>query len=136
MDFQKVFTHSIQGNNPHLDPHDAGPSCIKATIINTPEFTGKNDSAISKTLDEDLNISNDLKFLSLIGKVFGEAVPLKVIMAKMTRNWYKVKGDVIFTLMGNDFFLVWFMNDADYNFVWEKRPWYVEHQVFVLEKWI
>lgn len=72
--------------------------------------------------------------LYLIGKILGEPIPIKFIMTKCSVGWH-VAGEVSFVDMGNGFSLVKLTNELDCNRVFESPPWFVEGQVYCLQRW-
>jgi len=74
----------------------------------------------------------DLISLCLLGKIWGEAVPLSLIISKTKLDWKHVKGLVEYIDLGNGWVLLKFSTVADQEYVWVNRPWFVKGLSFVL----
>lgn len=85
---------------------------------------------------EEVEIPDCEKFenLFLIGKLLGESIPLKTIMSKTKADWTP-SGEVQCVDMGNEFILIKFVNEMDCNHVFFNQPWFVQGQIFNLQRW-
>lgn len=92
-----------------------------------------NDDDIPDLLASDLKDMTPFYHMYLIGKIFGEAVSIKFIIATCTFEW-KVTGEVNFMDMGNGFNLVMFSNEMDCITIFEGQPWFVGVQLFSLQR--
>jgi len=71
------------------------------------------------------SVSNSLEtFVSccLLGKVWGESVPLPAIIHRTKNNWKFVKGQLEYVDLGNDWILLRFANCQDKLMVYNERP--------------
>jgi len=73
--------------------------------------------------------------LCLLGKLWGETVPLAVVMAKTRKDWGFVKGQLDYLDLGNGWILFRFSNLHDISLVWNGRPWHVSGLNLVLKRW-
>ena len=74
--------------------------------------------------------------LCLLAKVWGETIPLPLIITKTKFDWKHVKGPVDYVELGNGWVLLRFATVADKEFVWFNRPWFVKGLNFVLSSWV
>jgi len=73
--------------------------------------------------------------LCLLGKPWGESIPLPVVISKTRKDWGFVKGQLDYLDLGNGWILFRFANALDLNLVWEGRPWHVSGLNLVLRRW-
>jgi len=73
--------------------------------------------------------------LCLLGKLWGETIPLSVVISKTRKDWGFIKGQVDYLDLGNGWILFRFSNLQDISLVWEGRPWHVSGLNLVLRRW-
>jgi len=73
--------------------------------------------------------------LCLLGKPWGDAIPLPVIISKTRKDWSFVKGHLEYLDLGNGWILFRFSTLQDINLVWEGRPWHVSGLNLALRRW-
>jgi len=76
-----------------------------------------------------------LSSLCLLGKPWGDPIPLSIIMSKTRKDWGFVKGQLDYLELGNGWILFRFSNLQDITLVWNGRPWHVSGLNLVLRKW-
>ena len=79
---------------------------------------------------------DDLLALCLLAKIWGEPIPLPLIISKTKLDWKYVKGMVEYIELGNGWILLKFSTVADKDYVWVNRPWFVKGLNFVLTTWV
>lgn len=67
--------------------------------------------------------------LHLTGKILGEILPIKLIIAECLMEWKPI-GDVELVDIGNGFYLIKSLNVMDRNSVLHGQPWFVGGQPF------
>jgi len=78
----------------------------------------------------------ELSACCLLGKIWGDAVPLSAIIHITRNEWKFTKGQIDYIDLGNDWILIRFANSQDKGLVFEQRPWYVNGLNFVLIPWV
>ena len=73
--------------------------------------------------------------LCLLGKPWGESIPLSIVMSKTRKDWGFIKGQVDYLDLGNGWTMFQFSNLQDLTLVWEGRPWHVSGLNLVLRCW-
>jgi len=68
----------------------------------------------------------------LLAKLWGESLPIPLIISKTTLEWKHVKGPVKYIELGNGWVLLRFSNVADKDYVWFNMPWFVKGLNFIL----
>ena len=86
-------------------------------------------SSVSTSLSE-------LSIFCLLAKLWGDSVPLPLIISKTKLDWKHVKGPVDYIDIRNGWFLLKFSTIADRDYVWVNRPWFVKGLNLVLTSWI
>lgn len=72
---------------------------------------------------QDLEVAEQYGKFCLVGKLFADqAASKEMIRTKLRRSW-KSSGNLSFKVLGENFFLVEFENEADKDRVLEGRPW-------------
>ena len=77
---------------------------------------------------------DELLACCIIGKIWGDPIPLPAIIHKTKKDWYFVKGQVDYIDAGNDCIMIRFANSEDRLLVYDQRPWHVNGLKFVLQK--
>jgi len=72
----------------------------------------------------------------LLGKIWGENIPLAAIMHRTRNEWKFIKGQIKFVDLGNEWTLLRFANAQDRGLVYDQRPWYVSGLNLVLIPWV
>jgi len=78
----------------------------------------------------------ELSAYCLLGKIWGEAVPLSAIIHRTRNEWKFTKGQIDYVDLGNDWVLIRFANSQDKGLVYDQRPWYVNGLNLVLIPWV
>uniref|UniRef100_A0A7C9ABN9 DUF4283 domain-containing protein n=2 Tax=Opuntia streptacantha TaxID=393608 RepID=A0A7C9ABN9_OPUST len=73
--------------------------------------------------------------LCLLGKPWGDPIPLAIIMSKTRKDWGFVRGQLDYLELGNGWILFRFSNLQDIALVWNGRPWHVSGLNLVLRRW-
>ncbi|ONI20845.1 hypothetical protein PRUPE_2G036800 [Prunus persica] len=71
----------------------------------------------------------------LVGKVFGVPVNSRVIRHRLKSEWKNLQGEVSIDHIGRDWYKVEFNAEVDVFFVLDNRPWFVQGQIFNLQRW-
>ena len=79
---------------------------------------------------------DDLITLCLLAKIWGEPIPLPLIISKTKLDWKHVKGMIEYIELGNGWILLKFSTVADKDYVWINRPWFVKGLNFILTAWV
>ncbi|KAJ8430149.1 hypothetical protein Cgig2_005511 [Carnegiea gigantea] len=79
---------------------------------------------------------DELIVLCLLAKIWGELLPLALIIAKIKMDWKHIRGQVDYIELGNGWVLLRCASILDKNYVWFNRPWFVEGLNLVLTPWI
>ena len=79
---------------------------------------------------------SELSIFCSLAKLWGDSVPLPLIISKTKLDWKHVKGPVDYIDLGNGWFLLKFSTVADRDYVWINRPWFVKGLNLVLSSWI
>ena len=79
---------------------------------------------------------DDLRTFCLLAKLWGESLPIPLIISKTKVDWKHVKGPVEYIELGNGWVLLRFATVADKDFVWFNRPWFVKGLNLVLSQWV
>ena len=79
--------------------------------------------------------SEGMSSLCLLGKPWGEPIPLSIIISKTRKDWSFLKGQLDYVELGNGWLLFRFSNLPDINLVWNGRPWHVSGLNLVLRRW-
>ena len=85
------------------------------------------------------NLSNSIDEFTaccLLGKIWGESVPLPVMIHRTRNDWRFIKGQVDYVDLGNDWIFIRFANSEDKGLVFDQRPWYVNGLNLVLLPWV
>ena len=67
-----------------------------------------------------------------MAELWGESVPIAIIITKTKFDWKHVKGSVEYIELGNGWILFRFSTMSDREYVWFNRPWFVKGINFVL----
>lgn len=78
---------------------------------------------------------DELATLCLLAKLWGEVLPMALIIAKTKTDWKYIKGSVDYIDLGNGWVLLKFSSVADKEYVWVNRPWFVKGLNLVLNAW-
>ena len=73
--------------------------------------------------------------MCLLAKIWGESVPLPLIVSKTKLDWKYIKGPVEYIELGNGWILLKFATVIDRDYVWTNRPWFVKGLNLVLNAW-
>ncbi|OMO55430.1 hypothetical protein COLO4_35995 [Corchorus olitorius] len=93
-------------------------------------------SAINISLSSDEKSQLHAKWqLSLIVKVFGKKVGFKFLVFKLEQIW-KIKNPPAVIYLGEDFFLLKFHNEDDYNYVLKEGPWFIAGHFLTVRMWL
>jgi len=93
-------------------------------------------SSVSEPTESPLHSSAaSMHSLCLLGKPWGESIPLPVVISKTRKDWSFVKGQLDYLDLGNGWILFRFANVQDLNLVWDGRPWHVSGLNLVLRRW-
>lgn len=79
--------------------------------------------------------TEELYACCLLGKIWGEPLPLPAIIHRTRNEWKFVKGQIEFIDLGNDWLLIRFANCQDKMLVFDQRPWFVNGLNFVVTNW-
>ena len=71
----------------------------------------------------------------LLGKPWGDPIPLSIIISKTRKDWGFLKGQLDYIELGNGWLLFRFSNLQDINLVWNGRLWHVSGLNLVLRRW-
>lgn len=104
-------------------------------VGHTPFQYHNTQSDQSTQLDPPPSHLNELLACCLIGKIWGDPVPLPAIIYKTKKDWHFIKGQVDYIDVGDDWVMVRFANAEDRMLVFDQRPWHVNGLNFVVKKW-
>jgi len=76
-----------------------------------------------------------MRTLCLLGKPWGETIPLPVIISNTRKDWGFVKGQIDYLDLGNGWILFRFSNLQDITLVGNGRTWHVSGLNLVLRRW-
>uniref|UniRef100_A0A7C8YQJ1 DUF4283 domain-containing protein n=1 Tax=Opuntia streptacantha TaxID=393608 RepID=A0A7C8YQJ1_OPUST len=79
--------------------------------------------------------SASMHTLCLLGRPWGEAIPLPIVISKTRKDWGFVKGQLDYLDLGNGWIRFRFSNLQDITLVWKGRPWHVSGLNLVLRRW-
>jgi len=79
--------------------------------------------------------SAGMSALCLLGKPWGDPIPLAIVMSKTRKDWSFIKGQLDYLELGNGWLLFRFSNMQDITLVWNGRPWHVSGLNLVLRRW-
>ena len=79
---------------------------------------------------------SELSLFCLLAKLWGDSVPLPLIISKTKLDWKHVRGPVDYIELGNGWILLKFSTVADREYVWVNRPWFVKGLNLVLSSWL
>ncbi|KAJ4838451.1 hypothetical protein Tsubulata_041033 [Turnera subulata] len=71
---------------------------------------------------------------TLIVKLLGKRVGYRFLHRSLMNQW-KPRGEIVMADMGNDFYLLQFTNDQDYQRVLFDGPWVVADHVLIVRRW-
>ncbi|KAJ4836147.1 hypothetical protein Tsubulata_038857 [Turnera subulata] len=71
---------------------------------------------------------------TLIVKLLGKSVGYRFLHRTLMNQW-KPRGEIVMADMGNDFYLLQFTNEYDYNRVLYDGPWIVADHVLIVRRW-
>lgn len=77
----------------------------------------------------------ELIALCLLAKLWGEVLPIALIIAKTKVDWKHIKGTVKYIDLRNGWVLLRFTTVSDKEYVWFNRPWFVKGLNLVLSAW-
>lgn len=77
----------------------------------------------------------ELIALCLLAKLWGEILPIALIIKKTKVDWKHIKGVVEYIDLENGWVLLRFATMCDKEYVWFNRPWFVKGLNFVLSMW-
>ena len=102
-------------------------------LSSTPTSTGIHEPTTDRPSEvpppsQSLSMHN----LCLLGKPWGESIPLSIVMSKTHKDWSFVKGQIDYLELGNGWLLFRFANLHDISMVWNGRPWHVSGLNLVL----
>lgn len=84
-------------------------------------------------------VQGDINMLTnscLLGKILGEPLDFKVIIAKTRSDWKNlIKWEVEYIALGNDWVFFCFLNQSNKSLVWSERPQNVQRELLVLIPW-
>jgi len=72
----------------------------------------------------------------LLGKIWGEPLPLPPTIHKTKADWKFLKGQVEYVDAGNNWILLRFSCVEDKMLVYDNRPWHVSGLNFMIDKWV
>lgn len=73
--------------------------------------------------------------LCLLAKLWGEILPIALIIVKTKVDWKHIKGTVEYIDLGNGWVLSCFATMSNKEYVWFNRPWFIKGLNFVLSAW-
>lgn len=73
--------------------------------------------------------------LVLVGKVFGVLVPGRAIRNRLKSDWKHLHEDISMDHIGRDWYKIEFYSEKDVDYVLKHRPWFVQGQIFALQRW-
>ena len=136
--FANALKFGLGGHGHSQVPPSESKSCSKSPGSNPAGFfpvgqTTHSDPSLPSNphpshLDELLNCC-------LIGKIWGDPLPIPAIIHKTKKDWGFVEGQVEYIDAGNNWILLRFANAEDRLLVYDQRPWHVNGLNFVLQKW-
>jgi len=131
-----------------LQPHSVASATFAEALIlgGSGQGSGPNSSVLSHLPSassseqvplaaHSVSPSASMHSLCLLGKPWGEAIPLTIIKSKTHKDWGFVKGQIDYLALGNGWILFRFSNLQDIHLVWEGRPWFVSGLNLVLRRW-
>ena len=119
--------------------HDHGVSASPGVVLRGESSTPQNPtlSSGSSVQPQVPTVSiAELSACCLLGKVWGEAIPLASIIHRTRSEWKFTKGQIDYVDVGNDWVLIHFATSQDRTSVFNQRPWYVNGLNFVLLPWL
>ena len=71
---------------------------------------------------------------SLIVKLLGQKLGFKMLDSWIRRMWIK-QDDVKILDLNENFFLIWFFHESDYNHALYERPWLMANHYLLVQRW-
>lgn len=123
-----------EGVNEIMDGDDSGPTGKDEGI----EFEDDPEDGIASTIvkiskNERKRMGKPLKF-ALVVKLLGRTIGFKFLEKKLCQLWAR-KGIISIVDMANDFFLVKFSAEDDFNRALTKGPWLIFDHYLSVRKW-
>ncbi|KAJ8438410.1 hypothetical protein Cgig2_004520 [Carnegiea gigantea] len=78
---------------------------------------------------------SELLACCVMGKIWGDPVPLPAIIHNTKKDWSFVKGHVDYIDASNDWIMLQFTNAVDRLLVYDQRPWHVNGLNLLILKW-
>ncbi|KAK9912598.1 hypothetical protein M0R45_036455 [Rubus argutus] len=106
--------------------------------INKGPFSIPLDSAPTRVRfsDPDVQVlAEKNKKFTLVGKIFGDPISPQNIQTRFIGSWIDFQGPFSIDHVGYGWFKVAFTVEEDLQFVLDNRPWFVQGQIFHLQRW-
>ncbi|KAL6294060.1 hypothetical protein ACE6H2_002202 [Prunus campanulata] len=126
-----------RSSSPKLHPNPRRDSLREPSIIHKGHFTftmENNETRVSTPAFAS-NVQSHLEALCLIGKVFGIPVPGRAIRNRLKSDWKNLQEEVSVDHIGRDWYKIEFYAEEDVEYVLKHRPWFVQGQIFALQRW-
>lgn len=104
-------------------------------VMPTPLTTDPSDTQHEENQNPNPSHLDELLTCCLLGKIWGDPVPLPAIIQKTKKDWVFVKGHIDYIDAGNYWILLRFANAKDRYLVYDQRPWHVNGFNFVIQNW-
>lgn len=80
-------------------------------------------------------LAEENKKFTLVGKIFGDPISPQNIQTRFIGSWTDFQGPFSIDHVGYGWFKVAFTVEEDMQFVLDNRPWFVQGQIFHLQRW-
>ncbi|VVA29426.1 PREDICTED: reverse mRNAase [Prunus dulcis] len=98
-------------------------------------FTMENNETRVSTTALVSKVQSHYEAFCLVGKVFGVPIPGRAIRNRLKSDWKDLQEEVSVNHIGRDWYKIEFGVVEDVEFVLKHRPWFVQGQIFALQRW-
>ncbi|PQQ19840.1 hypothetical protein Pyn_25935 [Prunus yedoensis var. nudiflora] len=123
--------------SPRLHPNPRRNASLKPTTIHKGRFTftmENNETRVSTTTLAS-SVQSHYESFCLVGKVFGVPVLGRAIRNRLKSDWKNLQEEASIDHIGREWYKIEFYSKEDVDYVLKHRPWFVQGQIFALQKW-
>lgn len=98
-------------------------------------FTMENNETRVSTTALASSVQSHFEAFCLVGRVLGVPVSGRAIRNRLKNDWKDLQEEVSVDHIGRDWYKIEFGAEEDVEFVLQHRPWFVQGQIFALQRW-
>ncbi|KAI5349672.1 hypothetical protein L3X38_002561 [Prunus dulcis] len=126
-----------RSSSPRAPPNPTRNSLLAPSIIQRGRFTFtmENNKTRVSTIALASSVQGHFESFCLVGKVFGIPVPRRAIRNRLKSDWKNLHNEVSVDHIDRDWYKIEFCCEEDVEHVMKNRPWFVQGQIFALQRW-